>query len=264
MKGRKIGDIVKELYGNTKTFEEIVQEKMGKKITLYEDADIRKSRQREPDVYNNCQKMCDELASNPSKEVNMDTYQKLAETWFNHQKHEAIPSVKSGFEYYKEITGLQYVRANLFHEVQSLSEKLLTANRIKSYFKNTFSQEDGYDALLKKMILFDDTKKENEKPVPEFALLDSTEKVLKALWHFSEKVTDITFNGVDKAVSMTKKGIEKYKLKRPTPNAVVYVGPYVLVERIEPNHDENSQKQIKKVVAPSKKEHKEEDDFGDK
>ena len=249
MKEKSIDAIVQELHGRGACFEDVVQKRMREKVLLYDEENVKKSKHRELDVYNQRQLLCEELATHPSKEVNMDTYQQLDENWFDVTKHDAAPSVKSGFQEYKDIKGLQYVRAKMYQRMQTLSEKILHSKRLKNYFQYSYKEEDAYDALLSEMVLLDSIKKENERPTPEFALIDSTKKVIKAVWHFSEKVADVTFDGVDKVTSATKRGIENYKLKRPAPNAVIYVGPYVLVERVEPKKESGTKKRVDKIES---------------
>ncbi|MBQ9315176.1 MAG: hypothetical protein IJ220_09360 [Clostridia bacterium] len=266
LKGRRINDIAREMYGNTKSFEKIVQEKLSERTPLYAEVDAKRSLHRELDVYNDCQRICDELTTNPAKEVNEDTYQRLADLWLD-SKSKVHPTIRSGFQQYKDIVGLRYVRVKAYKEMEQLSEKLLNSRRIKNFFKYSFEENDEYDSLLKKMVLLDEVRKDREKPTPEFALLDATEKAAKTIWDFSGKVADVTLAGIDKTIDATKKMIKTYRLNRPTQNAVIYIGKHVLVEKVESKSDDCSQKQmknVKKTICPTKKANKEDSDFGDK
>lgn len=233
MKHKNINSIMQELYGSRITFKGVEKMRMKRKDELYKIEDAKRSKYREPDVYNRCQQLCDELANNPQMEINMDTYQQLADYWFDTTTHEAMPSVKSGFQEYKGIKGLQYLRPYIYKRIEGISEKLLHSRRIKNYFKYSFKERNNYDSLVKKMVLLYDIRKEKEKPDPKFELLDAAEKAIKGLWHFSGAVADATLKGVDLASQNVKRRIHNYRLKKPTPNAVLYVGKHVLIEKID-------------------------------
>ena len=129
--------------------------------------------------------------------------------------------------------GLSYLRKDIYERAEIISAKLLKAKRVKNFFKHTFVEKDNYDSLLANMILLDDTRKQNEKPDPEFQLLDSTKKVIKGVWGFSGAVADVMIKGTDLIEQKIKQAAKNYHLNRPTDNAVLYIGKHVLVERID-------------------------------